>query len=83
MMWNENRRIFPAIEYVSGQWFMNRSDENFFVGNYDLLLSPCGSGETEQEAFERMLRNIEIYEQKLKEIRIEIQNHLEELKDEK
>ena len=81
MKWTEQQAIITEKEYSSGQWIM-RKDEKFFVSNFDILLSPSGYGSTEQAAFEDMLENIAAYEQKLKRIRAEIQEHLNELKGE-
>ena len=84
MKWDKSER-HSQIEYVSGQWSMSEKDGKIFLFNYRLALVPCGFGlgKSEVEIFEDMLKNIAEYEQKLKEIRIEIQDHLAELKVEK
>ena len=85
MKWIETPKVVPEVEYNSGSWHMDRNnpDRDIFLFNYDLSYVPCGLAQTEQEAFEGMLVKIADYEQKLKKIRIEIQNHLNELKGEK
>ena len=51
--------------------------------NMKLVITPSGFAETEKAAFENILTRIAEYEQKLKQVRSEIQEHLAELKGEK
>jgi len=85
MKWIETRKVVPEIEYNCGKWHMdsNNPDGDIYLFNYDLSYVPCGYAPTEQEAFEDMLQKIGEYEQKLKQVRSEIQEHLAELKGEK
>ena len=80
MKWEKTSEIPVKTEMVSGEWHIILDEKGFYIGNFDILLPPVGTGATEKEAFEIMLNNIAAYEQKLKRIRAEIQNHLAELK---
>jgi len=82
MKWEKTSEIPVETKFVNGAWNMEWNGKEFYISNYNTLLCPVGLGDTEQEAFESMLRNIEAYEQKLKDIRSEIQEHLAELKGE-
>lgn len=83
MRWEKASEIPVKAKFFNGAWEMEWSEKGFYICNHNLLLCPVGLGDTEQEAFESMLRNIEAYEQKLKDVRSEIQEHLAELKGEK
>ncbi len=80
MKWEETSEMPAVNKYVSGRWTMDWRGTDFFLCNFDILLCPVGVGVTEREAFENMLKNIAEYEQQLKRIRAEIQEHLNELK---
>ena len=84
MKWTAKPKVVPEVEYNSGSWHMDSNNHGgkIFLFNYDLSLVPCGYAQTEKEAFEDMLKNIESYESQLKEIRAEIQAHLAELEGE-
>lgn len=83
MKWEKTCKRPVKTVFVNGEWHMELDEKGFYISNFEILLSPVGIGATEQEAFASMLSNIARYEQKLKKIRIEIQNHLNELKGEK
>lgn len=82
MKWNETAVIVRKRSFVSGPWQMNQSEDGFYVSHRSFLLSPCGVGKTEREAFEYMLSKIADYRGKLSAVEAEIQAHLAELKGE-
>ena len=80
MKWVKTSGIPAKTELASGEWHIILDEKGFYISNFDILLPPVGVGATEKEAFKVMLENIAAYEQKLKRIRAEIQEHLNELK---
>ncbi len=80
MKWEKTCKRPVKTVFVNGEWHMELDEKGFFISNFEIILSPVGIGATEQEAFKVMLENITAYEQKLKRIRAEIQEHLNELK---
>ena len=80
MKWEKISAAPVKTELASREWHIILDEKGFYISNFDILLPPVGVGATEKEAFESMLSNIAEYEQKLKRIRAEIQEHLNELK---
>lgn len=80
MKWEKISAAPVKTELASGEWHIILDEQGFYISNFDILLPPVGVGATEKEAFKVMLENIAAYEQKLKRIRAEIQEHLNELK---
>ena len=83
MNWIRTSSAPVKTEWSSGEWHIILDEKGFYISNFDILLPPAGIGVTEQDAFENMLTQIAEYEQKLKQVRSEIQEHLAELKGEK
>ncbi len=83
MKWIRTSSSPVKTELASGEWYIILDEKGFYISNFDIHLPPAGIGVTEQEAFENMLTRIAEYEQKLKQVRSEIQEHLAELKGEK
>ena len=66
-------------QWISGAWIkMNSESVAVIVSNRDLYCSPFGWGQTEQEAFTRMLDNIDEHRTKLDKVESEIRQILME-----
>lgn len=79
MKWEEPGVVDRERSFVSGQWQMDQSEDGFYVSHQSFLLSPCGIGRTERQAFEYMLSKIADYREKLSAVEAEIHQHLAEL----
>ena len=67
------------------RWHISRSQKGktpsqFFLSNYDLLLTPHGIGTNYVQCFETFISNCDDFMEKLAGIREEAQEHLEWLK---
>ena len=82
MKWEETAVIVRKRSFKSGSWQMDQSEDGFYITHRSFILSPCGFGKTEREAFEYMLIKIADYRKKLDSVEAEIRQHLAELKGE-
>ena len=67
-----------------GRWHISKNQKgeqppSFFLTNYDLLISPHGIGKDYKECFESFLVNCDAFIEKIKTIRDQAKNHMEEM----
>lgn len=80
--WNAGTPVVTKVEFNSGNWHLTKnSDGNHFLTNMDIICTPCGVGTDELETFENMLNRIGEYEEKLKNIKQEIRDHINSIKN--
>lgn len=79
MRWKRHYTI-TSTECSCDKFHLTTQNDHVYIRHDDLSIRPYGRGDTEQEAFEDLLQELKAYEQKLKNIRAEIQEHLNELK---
>jgi len=78
------QNISQELVSSDNRWHISKNQEGnespkFFLSNYDLLLSPHGSGTNYRECFESFIAGCDAYVNKIKEMRAEAQTHLKEL----
>lgn len=56
-----------------------KGESNFFLTNYELLLSPNGSGPDYRVCFATFIENCDIYIEKIRRIQQEAKDHLDSM----
>lgn len=81
--WNITK-IESKRELVSSdnRWHISETQKSdgaskLFLTNYDLLLTPSGSGADHKECFETFIENCERYIERIRNIQQEVKEHME------
>ena len=80
----QNQEINQDITSEDNRWHISRKqkghyDPTLFLTNYDLLLTPHGTGKDYQECFQTFIQNCDEFVNKIQQIKAEAKAHLEEL----
>ena len=82
--WNmKQKETIERMETFDSQWHMTKTsthneDGKFFLSNFEILLTPHGTGVDYKECFESFIANCDKYAEKLAEVKAEAQRHLDE-----
>ena len=82
MDWTLEKEIVREAEYVSGRWHLHKDAKGVYISNWDLMLFPTGSGANEKEAFDELLKKIEVYKSILEAVKREAESELAKLEAE-
>ena len=86
LKWNiEDQEVTQKMVSSDKRWHISKRHNSkaagdFFLSNFDILLTPHGTGSDYKECFESFIANCDKYVAKLAEIKEEAKQHLEELK---
>lgn len=81
--WNiVNQETKQELRSDDNRWHISKTqrgeaESEFHLINYDLLITPHGSGANNKECFETFIENCDQYIEKIREIQKEAREHLE------
>lgn len=84
LKWNiEEQEVTQKMVSSDARWHIskrhNKEADNFFLTNFNLLLTPNGVGADYKECFQSFIDNCDSYIEKVKQIQQEAKEHLNQM----